>query len=81
MAANPAIAPAIDAAVYTVSEAAERLGVHANTLRAYADAGEIRYTRLPSGHRRFSEADIQDFRDRHRGDRVRVRPEEIEIEP
>jgi excisionase family DNA binding protein len=73
--------PAVDAAVYTISEAAKQLGIHANTLRAYADAGEIHYTRLPSGHRRFSEADLDDFRRRHRGVRARIRPEDAVIEP
>jgi len=67
--------------VFTVSDAARRLGIHPNTLRAYADAGEIHYTRLPSGHRRFSEGDLQEFRERHRGGPIRVRPEEVEIEP
>ena len=42
-----------DPGMLSVSEAAARLGVSAKTLRRYADAGKVPYTRLPSGHRRF----------------------------
>ena len=66
---------------YPISEAAKRLGIHANTLRAYADAGEISYTRRPGGHRRFSDADLQAFRESHTGRPVQLRPDEVEIEP
>jgi putative resolvase len=37
----------------TVREAAKRLGVSPNTLRSWADSGDMPVIRLPSGHRRF----------------------------
>jgi excisionase family DNA binding protein len=45
----------------TLSEAAQTLGVHATTLRRWADEGQIRCLRTPGGHRRFLEADLQTF--------------------
>lgn len=47
----------------TLSQAAERLGVHPSTLRRWADDGEIRCTRTPGGHRRFLQANLQRFLD------------------
>ena len=35
-------------------EAAKRLGLHPNTLRAYADGGKIEHYRTASGHRRYN---------------------------
>lgn len=46
----------------TISQAAGRLGVSANTLRAWADKGLIRMVRLPSGYRRFTETEIAEKR-------------------
>lgn len=43
----------------TIGEAAASLGVHANTLRRWVDRGMIRAVRLPSGYRRFEEAEIE----------------------
>ena len=40
-------------ALLTVTQAARRLGVSPNTVRAWADSGAIPVLRLPSGHRRF----------------------------
>jgi excisionase family DNA binding protein len=40
-------------------EAAQRLGVHENTVRRYADRGLIRAVRLPSGVRRLRRADVE----------------------
>ena len=40
-------------------EAAQRLGVHENTVRRYADRGLIRAVRLPSGVRRLQRADVE----------------------
>lgn len=40
-------------------EAASLLGVHPTTLRAWADAGQIRTMRTPGGHRRFAEEDVR----------------------
>lgn len=45
-------------ALMQVREAARALGVHENTLRRWADAGYITPVRLPSGVRRFRDADI-----------------------
>lgn len=42
----------------TIGQAAARLGVSVPTLRAWADKGLIKMVRLPSGYRRFSEAEI-----------------------
>lgn len=43
----------------SVREAAQRLGVHENTVRRYADRGLIRAVRLPSGVRRLRRADVE----------------------
>lgn len=43
----------------TLSQAAERLGVHPTTLRRWADNGDIPVTVTPGGHRRFLESDIR----------------------
>lgn len=37
----------------TISQAAERLGVHPNTLRGWADKGLVPMVRMPNGYRRF----------------------------
>lgn len=42
----------------SLSEAAERLGVHPTTLRRWADAGSIQVVLTPGGHRRFSSAEV-----------------------
>lgn len=44
--------------ILTVSEAASELGVHADTLRRWANASQVLYFRTPNGHRRFYKADI-----------------------
>lgn len=36
-----------------IAAAAEVLGVHKNTLRAWADNGLVPHVKLPSGYRRF----------------------------
>ena len=48
----------------TVSEAANFVGVHPNTLRSYADQGFITFIKLPSGHRRFRREHLEEFRKR-----------------
>lgn len=40
-------------------EAAALLGVHADTLREWADQELIRCWRTPSGHRRFRRSDVE----------------------
>jgi DNA (cytosine-5)-methyltransferase 1 len=41
-----------------ISKAADRLGVHPETLRRWERKGTIKAKRTPSGHRRFLKADI-----------------------
>lgn len=49
-------------ATLTVTRAAEVLGVHANTIRAWSDAGRLRYYRInPRGDRRYRLGDLQRF--------------------
>src|SRR5207249_7961743 len=43
----------------SMQEASERLHVHADTLRQWADRGRIRTFRTPGGHRRFQAADVE----------------------
>ncbi len=43
----------------SLQEASERLHVHADTLRQWADRGRIRSYRTPGGHRRFQAADVE----------------------
>ncbi len=47
----------------TISQAARRLGVHANTLRAWADKGLVEHVKLPSGYRRFTPEAIDRLRE------------------
>jgi excisionase family DNA binding protein len=44
-----------------LSEAARVLGVHATTLRRWANAGAIPYLLTPGGHRRFARSDLEAF--------------------
>ena len=49
-------------ATLTVTRAAQVLGVHANTVRAWSDAGRLRYYRInPRGDRRYRLSDLQRF--------------------
>lgn len=50
-----------------ITEAARLLGVHPNTLRKWTDEGLIPHMKLPSGHRRFSVAELERFRRRLEG--------------
>ena len=45
--------------VLRLSEAAALLGVHPDTLRRWADAGQVPCTRTPGGERRFTRADVE----------------------
>lgn len=42
----------------TVAEAAEYLGVHAATVRRWADSGGLPAFRTPTNHRRFKVSDL-----------------------
>src|SRR5437870_1993732 len=49
-------------ATLSVTRAAEVLGVHANTVRAWSDAGRLRYYRInPRGDRRYRIGDLHRF--------------------
>ena len=49
-------------ATLSVTKAARLLGVHANTVRAWSDAGRLRYYRInPRGDRRYRLGDLQRF--------------------
>jgi excisionase family DNA binding protein len=51
----------------SLSDAAEQLGVHATTLRRWADNGDIPIMLTPGGHRRFAVQDLEAFAARQRG--------------
>jgi len=55
---------------YTVTEAAERLGVHPNTVRRLITRGELACTRIGKRWIRISEDDILDFLSRVHQDAV-----------
>ncbi|MFN8497135.1 MAG: helix-turn-helix domain-containing protein [Anaerolineae bacterium] len=44
-----------------LNEAAQRLGVHATTLRRWADDGQVPFMVTPGGHRRFSIHALDEF--------------------
>ncbi len=45
----------------SISEAAKQLNVTTKTLRAWDKSGKLKSTRLPNGHRRYSEKDVNSF--------------------
>ncbi len=47
----------------TISQAAARLGVHPDTLRAWADKGLVPVVRTPTGYRRFNPDEIERVRE------------------
>lgn len=53
----------------TLGEAAGLLGVHATTLRRWADNGDIPVMLTPGGHRRFANSDIERFAQERHGTR------------
>jgi excisionase family DNA binding protein len=61
MASHVVDAPTEDVHWLTLGKACRVLGVDESTLRRWADSGHVRAFRTPGGHRRFSEADIQEF--------------------
>jgi excisionase family DNA binding protein len=46
------------------AEAAERLGVHPNTLAGWVQRGWLKAIKMPSGETRFREQDIEELRER-----------------
>ena len=48
-----------EAAFLRPGEAARRLRVHPRTLTRMAERGDLHSMTLPSGHRRYSEADVE----------------------
>lgn len=44
---------------YTLSDVAERLGVHPSTIRNWADQGRLPVHRTQGGHRRFKRAELE----------------------
>lgn len=48
----------MDDQIYSLTKAAQKLGVHPVTLRRWAESGKIESIRTPGGHRRFSETEI-----------------------
>ena len=49
-------------ATLSVTKAARLLGVHPNTVRAWSDAGRLRFYRInPRGDRRYRLGDLQRF--------------------
>lgn len=44
---------------YVISVAAELVGIHPQTLRAYEKTGLVRPARSPGGGRRYSDADLE----------------------
>lgn len=53
-----AVAFAGEPRLLRVSDAARRLGVHVNTIRAWIHSGKIAAVRWPSGHFRVAEEDV-----------------------
>ena len=45
----------------TIAQLAERLGVHVNTVRNWANRGLIPHIKLPSGYRRFKPEEVERF--------------------
>jgi excisionase family DNA binding protein len=54
--------PMAEQKLLTVSEAAEYLGVHIKTVRAWADKGWIPSVRWPNGWRYFRQEDLDETR-------------------
>jgi excisionase family DNA binding protein len=50
----------------SLRDAAQVIGIHPATLRAWADHGRVASQRTAGGHRRFSRADLQAWLDGHR---------------
>lgn len=53
--------PSTSALGYTISQAAEKLGVSIATVRRWSNAGFLESTRTPGGQRRFTQAQLDAF--------------------
>ena len=51
--------PALPDPLFSLKQAANRLGVHPTTLRRWADQGDILVVLTPGGHRRFPSSEIE----------------------
>lgn len=60
----------------TLEQASKRLGVHATTLRRWADDGAIEVFLTPGGHRRFSTGAIERFQREHYRSRLPAAPDQ-----
>ncbi|MGQ9888314.1 MAG: helix-turn-helix domain-containing protein [Aggregatilineales bacterium] len=49
----------------SLRQAADILGVHPATVRAWADRGDLAARRTPGGHRRFHRADLERYAQKH----------------
>lgn len=58
----------------SLGEAARRLGVHTNTVRRWADEGQIPYMLTIGGHRRFADDDIEALLEQRQYGLVPTRP-------
>ena len=47
----------------TITQAADRLGIHQTTLRTWADKGYVEHIRTPTGYRRFDPAVIEQLKE------------------
>jgi excisionase family DNA binding protein len=59
----------------SLAEASEVVGVHATTLRRWADAGSLPCFRTPGGHRRFRAADLAAWMEAKQTLALTLRPE------
>lgn len=59
----------------SLRQAADLLGVHPATVRAWADKGELPSRRTPGGHRRFRRADLLQQAEKH----SEVQPLEVQV--
>lgn len=53
--------PATTGRLVPIGEAARRIGFSIETIRRWANSGDIASTRTPGGQRRFTEAEIERF--------------------
>ncbi len=59
----------------SLRQAADILGVHPATVRAWADRGDLAARRTPGGHRRFRRADLEQYAQQH----SELHPTEVQV--